>query len=163
MEQETEEESYINCFIITELKSNKELEKKFIYPTSRIQKEDNIQVCISAMDITREMYHKVLEHGVPACNVYTFYDAVIYCISHYFTENKLDNAVGKKNIILDCFNGLGLGGVESWTIDICKALLSRGRSSTYIISDGGTYDIEEELIGHIIDVEIDHDMKLKMQ
>ena len=58
-------------------KWNKKLEDKFIYPPSRIQSEENIQVCISAMDISGEMYQKVLEYGVPACHIYSFYDAVM--------------------------------------------------------------------------------------
>lgn len=125
-------------------KWNKELENKFIYPPSRIQNENNIQVCISAIDLTREMYQKVLEYGVPACNIYTFYDAVIYCISHYFTKDKSDKAVGKKNIILDCFNGLGLGGVESWSMTLLKEL-RKEKYEAYLLSPYGAYEVEHAI------------------
>ena len=78
-------------------KWNKTLEGKYIYPPSRIEGEENIQVCISAMDITREMYQMVLGYGVPAGKIYTFYDALIYCVSHYFIKNKSDKTAEQYN------------------------------------------------------------------
>lgn len=122
-------------------KWNKKLEDKFIYPPSRIQSEENIQVCISAMDISGEMYQKVLEYGVPTCHIYSFYDAVIYCISHYFTKKELDKAIEQNHVILDCFNGLGLGGVESWSMTLLKEL-RKEKYKAYLLSPYGEYEID---------------------
>ncbi len=71
-------------------------------------------------------------------------------ITHYKSDR------GKEeSILFDCYNGLGLGGVEAWTMDLCKAMIGAGRSSTYIISNTGTYDVPPELAGHILYTDID--------
>lgn len=140
-------------------KWNKTLEGKYIYPPSRIEGEENIQVCISAMDITREMYQMVLGYGVPAGKIYTFYDALIYCVSHYFIKNKSDKTAEQKNIILDCFNGLGLGGVESWSMTLLKEL-RKEKYKAYLLSPYGEYNVENAIKESTLWLDLDKDKPL---
>lgn len=62
----------------------------------------------------------------------------------------------RENILFDCYNGLGLGGVEAWTMDLCSALIKHGYDNMYIISDKGDYDISNLLRKHVLAVEINH-------
>lgn len=61
-----------------------------------------------------------------------------------------------KNVIFDCYNGLILGGVEAWTMELCEALRRDGRKDTYILSDVGDYRVPSEMKNQIIYVDINH-------
>lgn len=61
----------------------------------------------------------------------------------------------KSSILFDCFNGLGLGGIESWTINLCSALRDKGHENIYIISKKGNYDIPQKLQNKILFADID--------
>lgn len=57
----------------------------------------------------------------------------------------------RKRVLFDCiYDGLGLGGVESWTIDICTALLKDGAVNTHIVVPKGNYEVPQSLKGHMI-------------
>lgn len=73
-----------------------------------------------------------------------------YIIEKNIIENK------KESLLFDCYNGLGLGGVEAWTMDLCKTLIEDGVQQTYIISDMGVYNIPHIIEKNIIYVEINH-------
>lgn len=62
------------------------------------------------------------------------------------------NKASEKNIIFDCIAGLGLGGIEAWTRDICRELLLHGHSNMRILSGKEPPDLEKEL-QDIIDYE----------
>ncbi len=56
-----------------------------------------------------------------------------------------------------CPNGLVLGGIETWTLDLCDALLSEGKKNTYIIVKEGVdvaYELSEEVEQNILWEEI---------
>lgn len=73
---------------------------------------------------------------------------------------KQNNHIGfEENILFDCYNGLGLGGVEAWTKDICSTLIKSGQNNIYIISDQGNYVVPDILINHILKVDINHEEK----
>jgi glycosyltransferase involved in cell wall biosynthesis len=59
-------------------------------------------------------------------------------------------------VLFDCHNGLVLGGVESWSMDLCSALIMNGNNHIYIISDNGEYDVSRQLREHILMANIDH-------
>lgn len=63
---------------------------------------------------------------------------------------------GSRTILFDCISGLGLGGVESWTMDICSELIKKGWNSVYLISDDGDYEVPVLLENHVLRAEIDH-------
>ncbi len=62
----------------------------------------------------------------------------------------------KESILFDCYNGLVLGGVEAWTVDLCETLIKSGKNRTFIISDNGNYDIPDWLVNHILSADINH-------
>lgn len=66
------------------------------------------------------------------------------------------NIPPKHNCLFDCYNGLGLGGVEIWTKDVCAGLIGQGMKDVYILSDGGQYTVPSILEGQIISTPIDH-------
>lgn len=127
-----------------EKKWNEKLEGKVVYPPTKIQNDKNIQVCISTMDLSKNMRQKVLEYGVQECNVYSFCEAIVNCVSKYRLKNKLNKNTKEKNIILDCFNGLGLGGVESWSMDLLREL-RKEKYEAYLISPRGEYEVDETI------------------
>lgn len=64
---------------------------------------------------------------------------------------------GSGAVLFDCYNGLGLGGVEAWTMDLCSALIRQGYDNIYIISDNKDYELPSVLKNHVLPVDIDHD------
>lgn len=66
-------------------------------------------------------------------------------------------------ILFDCYNGLILGGVETWTISLCSSLIQNGFDNVYIISDNGAYDIPTILSSHVIATKIDHNHRFSVE
>lgn len=66
------------------------------------------------------------------------------------------NQFVSKNIIFDCYNGLVLGGIESWTVDLCENLVLNGIKNIAILSYKGSYQVPLNLQNMIDQVEIDH-------
>lgn len=56
----------------------------------------------------------------------------------------------EESFIFDCCNGLGLGGIESWTKDVCAGLYDKYGEKIRIISKKGEYNLDE-LIKKIVD------------
>ena len=147
-------------------KWGQEVDGRLIQPPKEMEILENVYICITMMDdkaieqIRRQYKGVFIKNSIKEIGYYELILKVYKQNSNirgFIKEYTIDTQK-EEAVLFDCYQGLVLGGVESWTADICKALLSRGRNSTYIISDGGTYDVEEELLGHIIDVDIDHDM-----
>lgn len=62
----------------------------------------------------------------------------------------------KPRVLFDCtYVGLGLGGVESWTADICTALLQDGAVDARVIVPNGNCEVPQSLKEHIIYVDAD--------
>lgn len=121
------------------------LEGKIIFPPSKIQNVKNIQICISAMDMTKEMYHTLLEYKVPENKIFSFFESIIDCLSYYLTRNILNKEVEEKqNIIFDCYNGLVLGGVEAWSKRMVFEL-RRLKYMAYLFSPYGDYYINNSI------------------
>lgn len=51
----------------------------------------------------------------------------------------------EKSIIFDCYNGLGLGGIESWTKDVSSGLFKKYGKKIRILTRKGDYNINEEI------------------
>lgn len=130
------------------------LDGKKIYAPSRLQDEEDVWVCISATDENSEMNRTVLNYGVPEDHILTFGRAVVNCIyDHYRWSNQIDFS-DETNIILDCSKGLGLGGVEAWSIGLLKEL-KRDRDEVYLFSPYGNYEVENEWKEHVLWVDSD--------
>jgi glycosyltransferase involved in cell wall biosynthesis len=74
-------------------------------------------------------------------------------VKQYILGRKIN---ADSSILFDCYNGLGLGGVEAWTMDLCTALIGSGKKDIYIISDNGIYDVPSALEMNILYTDIDH-------
>lgn len=62
------------------------------------------------------------------------------------------------NYLFDCYSGgLCLGGIESWTKDICQALIESGNTRTYIVSKNGDYIVPHLLESRILYVDRNDD------
>lgn len=67
------------------------------------------------------------------------------------------------NIIFDCSNGLGLGGVETWTMNLCEAMIKAGKERVFIVSDIGEYQVPHSLTSYILYAGIDHKKYLSIE
>lgn len=74
-----------------------------------------------------------------------------YIFEHPVSKNK------NESILFDCHNGLVLGGIESWTMDVCKEFIINGIHDVFIISNKGTYHVPPIIENHIIYVDINHE------
>ena len=80
-------------------------------------------------------------------------------------KNLLEAEIQQKSeisILFDCINGLGLGGVEAWTLDLCKALAEDCESYEYIITDSKQYSISNALAKHILSADINHEERFSV-
>jgi len=127
-----------------ERKWNTKLEGRMIYPPERLWKEKDSYVCIAAMDMKKEMYAAALKYGVSEDRILTCYDSIIECLSYSYVWNEKNVDTEKPGIIVDCSNGLVLGGVEAWSISLVNELRKQGRNA-YILSSYGKYDIEKKV------------------
>jgi glycosyltransferase involved in cell wall biosynthesis len=59
------------------------------------------------------------------------------------------------NVLFDCYSGLVLGGVESWTINVCEELLNNGKITPYIICKDGEWEVPDIVKEQVIPVDID--------
>ena len=76
-------------------------------------------------------------------------------IKKYILNGRIDRNK-KEAIIFGCLNGLILGGIEEWTIGICKALLQHGKENIYILAKRGNYQVPSELENHVVFADIDY-------
>lgn len=142
--------------------AGRELEGHFIERPERINDYADSRLCITIADktVNHLVREKLMsEYGFPEEQLVSFNKIILSA----FTDNEEIQDIfrskmpdGRENILFDCYNGLGLGGVEAWTMDLCSALIKCGYDSTYIISDKGEYPIFGLLRKHVLAVEIDH-------
>lgn len=146
--------------------AGRELEGHFIERPERINDYGDSSLCITIADETENdsVREKLVhEHGYHESG-FVSYNKVI--IDAYADNKEISQRIGgrkgcetgrgRKTRIFDCHNGLILGGVEVWTMDLCCALIKQGDNDTYIISDQGDYDVPDLLKGHILNAHIDH-------
>lgn len=120
-------------------------------------------LCITIADKTvnnsvREML--VSEYGYGEERIVSFHQVILEAyINSREISDILNHGIpgGRKTILFDCYNGLGLGGVEAWTMDLCSALVNHGHGNINIISDSRDYDVPGPLGKYVLAVDIDHD------
>lgn len=130
-----------------------------------IWKFQNVNLCITIADRSikqevRTLLRDKYEYDIVEKEVHS--DKLI--LQAYKENEKIRQYISEKSLLInsrtsalfDCYNGLILGGVEAWTMDLCSALIENGHDQIYIISDNGTYKIPPVLAGHIVNVDIDH-------
>jgi glycosyltransferase involved in cell wall biosynthesis len=125
-------------------KWNTILEQKPIYAPSKIQNDNNVIIYISAVDEKREMYHILLQYGVQKYRIFSFYDAIVNCVYQCFRWNKPPIISNKTTILLDCFNGLILGGVEAWSISLIREFCKTDKEA-YLFSPYRKYEFDDDI------------------
>lgn len=122
--------------------------------------DSNLCITIADKKINHFVWEKLIhEYGFQEGQLVSFNSVIL---SAYMANKEIQDIFNckmpdaREGILFDCCNGLGLGGVEAWTMDLCGALIRRGYDNTYIISDRGDYDIPSLLQDHVLAVEINH-------
>lgn len=69
----------------------------------------------------------------------------------------------ERNIIFDCSNGLGLGGIQEWTKSICVELLEQGYDNIFIVSNNGSYAIPALLEKKVEYISIDRENRYSFE
>lgn len=165
----------IDDYIITVVDSDKNkwgnhIEEYIIESPEKIREFCNVNLCITIsefdvandirsflqqtydIDMRKEIsYNKLLLEALEKNLVIK--DAII---------KKYIKRDSKQSILFDSCNGFGLGGVESWTVDVCKALIEDGIEKVYIISDNGNYNVPFLLKGHVIYININHKVRFSL-
>lgn len=118
-------------------------------------------LCITVVneEVKQEIRDTVIQNNY--CNKEISYNEFI--IDAYKYNDEIDEIMqqtcvdkdGEVNILFDAYAGLGLGGLESWTISICKTLVEEYGKKIYIITKKGDYDVPIELNRRILQVDMD--------
>lgn len=147
---------------------DKEIEGYCITTPEVLKKFRDICFCITPEDdrIITEIREKLQkDYHFKLENEISYRRAMLHAYVHTFADsqmfrqrtisNELESS-GGFNIIFDCYKGLGLGGVEAWTTDLCQALIKEGKRNIFIISDIGDYKIPPALENCILYTDIEH-------
>lgn len=141
----------------------KNIEGNQVVNPDRIKEYQEAHICIAVADlyavkeirqVLRQVYHYDLKKEIGYHKLILDVYKKNYKIEQRITCQTPD--VNKKETIMfDCYDGLGLGGIEAWTIDICEALLKRYKD-IFIISDNVTCNMPDSIKRNVISVDINH-------
>ena len=142
----------------------KEVEGYPIAPPEKVKDFQEAFLCISIADSDEDRKIKkqiIQKYNFQQEMILSYYECILllYKADDTIKEYIIKQAgkLKKENrILFECQNGLGLGGVEAWTKDICIGLIKAGENNVSIISDDGVYDIPPILKEHIIYTNINH-------
>lgn len=134
------------------------IEGYVIQSPGEISCAEDMRICITAAkeDIKQEirnMLQRKYGYDLKKEIEYESLGYILCCESKIIRTETAKNVKGNKkwNILFDCYStGLGLGGIEAWTKQLCAKLLEDFEDSIYIISKKGNYEIEESLWKYII-------------
>ena len=84
--------------------------------------------------------------------------------SHRIIRETMKNLArnDKESILFDCSMGLVLGGVEAWSMAICKELLKQKEKEIYLISDSGEYEVDRCLDNQVIKTQINQENRFSL-
>ncbi len=137
-------------------KQGKELYGFPIYSPSHLGRLTEDYVCISAKDTKCEIQECILAYGVHKDKILRYSDLMIYILERNLTAFQINSSwtQNRKKVILDCTSGLGLGGVEAWSVEMLEQMEIMGYD-TYIIAPFGKYQVSENVRQKTIFVELD--------
>lgn len=130
-----------------------------------INEYKNASLCITianpniANEIRKEVvqkYHYKLEKEISYNKLIVEAYKRSALIRQGISEQIADRNNEDKNILFESTHGLGLGGVEAWTKDICTALLKSGQRDVFIIANKGSYEIPDILNNQMIYMDINY-------
>lgn len=130
-----------------------------------IRKFQDKRICITVADkILFIEISEMLQSGygykkeqIISCNRFII---EAYCRCTFIREYIVHNVNREKTehtVLFDSIVGLGLGGVEAWTMDICKVFIENNAFRVHIISDNKEYNIQTVLKDYILKADINHD------
>ena len=124
-----------------------------VYQPGTVQKYKESVICISAVDAKKEMYHTLLGYGIPKERIVGFSEMIIRCGKEAFKSDIAQESGNgfRQNILFDCMNGLGLGGVEAWSMQLAEELLKYGRS-TFLVAPQNAKATDHRLETQILPV-----------
>lgn len=62
---------------------------------------------------------------------------------------RIDYIKKEAHVVFDCISGLGLGGIEEWTKELCAELLKEGFDNVRIFTDMGKYQVPDILLNAV--------------
>lgn len=138
-------------------KQGKKLLGLSIYGPEKLKGLKKEYVCISAKDTGNSIYDCVLSCGVPKDRILSYTELIIGVLNQKLPEMESNdiNMISKYNkVIFDCTKGLGLGGVEEWSMSLLEPMKPIGYDA-FIISPLGKYQIPEMVREKVLFVDID--------
>lgn len=121
-------------------------------------KTENICIAISDEACQIAIRKKIVEEYDFAGEEKDFY-SLIYAAYIQQYEKIRDISLSFKNefkVLFDCHNGLVMGGIELWIIDLCEQLLKDNKFNIGIISDAGRYDVSDQILEIVDKVNFNH-------
>ena len=119
-------------------KWNTELFRVPIYKPEKVLEYEDSIICIAAIDPEREMYHKLCSYGISPERIYSFTEMIIKSSKEVLKSDLVDTRRRCPNpdILFDCTNGLGLGGVEVFSMQLAEELESHGKHAFLVAPQG---------------------------
>ena len=138
-------------------KWNTLIRQNVIYNYEVIQNFLKIRLCITVLndEIQEEIREKLYAKYKNIEIIEISYEKLLYeqYIEYWNLKKEIFNCYRKQNskesFLFSSPNGLGLGGIEVWTIDVCKNLILEGVQNVGIISNEGEYIVPEIIHPHI--------------
>lgn len=115
-------------------------------------------IVMDIRDMLRKIYHYPTNNIIDYSLFRKYMNVSIYSHSkktQRIITLKEKNLNSFKSIVFDCYNGLGLGGIEAWSMDLCTCLLHNNRKHIHIMTDNNDYDISETISGIVDKVALD--------
>ena len=140
------------------LKWGSQIDEHIVYSPDKIKDYIDCKVCIT---IENQVAKEEIRNTIQKNYNYNLKNEILYfelIFEVYKSKIKLKREEVKYgicekrewNVLFDCYNGLGLGGIEAWTLNVCEALLNKSYKNTYIICDMGKYDVSSKVEGKIL-------------
>lgn len=140
-----------------EKKWNALIKQNIIYSYEVIQNFSKIRLCITVLndEIQEEIREKIYTKYKNVEIIEISYEKLLYeqYIEYWNLKKDILNCYRKQNskesFLFSSPNGFVLGGIEAWTIDVCKNLILEGVQNVRIISNEEEY-IVPEIINSLI-------------
>lgn len=136
----------------------------------KIRDFQDAKICITVADNSvfteiSEILH--IKYGCSKDRIISYYRFIIeaYCnctlINEYILTCKAQQQP-RTSVLFDSICGLGLGGVEAWTIEMCQTLNKYCDDNAYIVTDGEDYCIPNVLKEHVLSANINHEERFSI-
>lgn len=119
--------------------------------------EEGIYVCVTFYSSL--VYEPVWDelkntYSIDEQHLLSFYDVVLEISRNSFSINKRICTGRKRKVFFDGTWGLGLGGVESWLIDIMQCFKRYGLESIYLLTSMNKFELPVDILSNVIDLYI---------